>query len=213
MHPASLGFRVHSGWGALVAVSRGSGGWQVLERQRISVIDEKVPGSTQPYHFAREQPLARAKEHLARCAELSFRRARQALGEILQRVSREHRVLGAAVLLASGRPLPELEKILASHPLIHTAEGEFFRQAFARACQALHIPVTAIRERELAERAQCAFKKVATRLPEELAAAARPLGPPWGQDQKSAALAAALVLGGEGLPAGKNGGQNSLERL
>lgn len=195
MQPVCFGFRVHSGWGALVAVARDSGGWQVLERRRISVIDEKIVGHAQPYHFAREQSLPEAKKHLARCAAVSLRLAQEAIQEVVERLSREHRVTGAAVLLASGRPLPELDKVLASHPLIHTAEGEFFRQSFSEACEALDIPVTRVRERDLGERAQAVFKKSAATLPEELAAAAKYLGPPWSQDQKAAALAAAVVLG------------------
>lgn len=197
MQPVCLGFRVHSGWGALVAVARQSGGWQVLERRRISVVDGKIAGHAQPYHFAREQPLAEAKKHIARCAAASLSLAQAALQEVVEKLSREYCVKGAAVLLASGRPLPELERILASHPLIHTAEGEFFRKAFSEACAALGIPVTGIREKELAQRAQAVFKKSAAALPAELATAAKQLGPPWSQDQKAAALAAAVVLGGE----------------
>ena len=198
MQPACLGFRVHSGWSALVAVASTGGSWQVLERRRVSVVDGKIAGHTQPYHFAREQPLPEAKKHIARCAAASLRMAREAIEDVVGRLSREHRVAGAVVLLASGRPLPELDKILASHPLIHTAEGEFFRQAFSGACEALGIPVTGIRERELAERSQAVFKKSAATLPEELAAAAKYLGPPWSQDQKAAALAAAVALGEAG---------------
>lgn len=196
MQPVCLGFRVHSGWGALVAVARPSGSWQVLERRRISIVDGKIAGHAQPYHFARGQSLAEAKKYIARCAAASLRLAQEALSQVVEQLSRRHRVTGAAVLLASGRPLPELEKILASHPLIHTAEGEFFRQAFSEACEALDIPVTRIRERDLGEHAQAVFKKSAASLPEELAAAAKHLGPPWSQDQKAAALAAAVVLGG-----------------
>ena len=69
--------------------------------------------------------------------------------------------MGAAVLLASGRPLPALEKILAAHPLIHSAEGEFFRHAASKAFESQHIPVTAIRERDLDERAKAAFGNAA----------------------------------------------------
>ena len=181
-----------------MAVSYHRGAWQVLERRRISVVDGKIAGHAQPYHFAREQPPAQAKKHIVQCAAASLSLAQEGLREVVERLSREHRVKGAAVLLASGRPLPELERILASHPLIHTAEGEFFRNAFSEACEALGIPVTRIRERELAERAEAVFKESASALPKELTAAAKPLGPPWGQDQQAAALAAAVVLGERG---------------
>lgn len=178
-----------------MAVSYHSGAWQVLERRRISVVDGKIAGHAQPYHFAREQPLAEARKHIVQCAAASLSLAQEGLREVVEKLSREHRVKGAAVLLASCRPLPKLERILASHPLIHTAEGEFFRNAFSEACEALGIPVTRIRERELTQRTEAVFKKSAAAVPVELAAAAKHLGPPWSQDQKTAALAAAVVLG------------------
>jgi len=65
------------------------------------------------------------------------------------------------MLLASGRALPSLQKILASHALIHTAEGEFFRKIVSESCESCHIPVMGIRERELDKQADatkgCAF--------------------------------------------------------
>jgi hypothetical protein len=62
---------------------------------------------------------------------------------------RDYRVVGSAVLLASGRPLPAMAKILAAHPLIHTAEGEFFPTAIRNACARLKISVEAIRNGNL----------------------------------------------------------------
>ena len=101
---------------------------------------------------------------------------------------------GACILLSSGRPLPQLAGILASHALIHTAEGEFFRNSFREAFQALNIPVTGIRERDLPEQAQKKFGKAATKVQERIAAMGRSIGPPWTTDQKAAALAACIVL-------------------
>ena len=98
---------------------------------------------------------------------------------------------------ASGRTLPSLEKILASHPLIHTAEGEFFRHAVSQACEDLQIPVTAIRQRELEERAKSAFGS-ASRIQGTIASLGKTIGPPWTKDHKTAALAAALILASVG---------------
>jgi hypothetical protein len=78
--------------------------------------------------------------------------------------------------------------------LIHTAEGEFFRQAFRHAFESLEVPVTGIRERELDERAQQAFGKLAAQVRKNINGMGRILGPPWTQDEKTAAMAAAIVL-------------------
>jgi hypothetical protein len=109
----------------------------------------------------------------------------------------EYRLVGSALLLASGRPLPPLSKILASHSLIHAAEGEFFRDAFSKACEGLDLPVTGLRERNLDEYVQAAFGKAANRVSQQVSAGGRSLGSPWTQDQKMAALAALVVLANE----------------
>ena len=108
--------------------------------------------------------------------------------------AREFQIVGSAVLLASGRSLPSLEKILASHPLIHTAEGEFFRHTVSQACEDLQISVTAIRQRELDERAKATFGNATSRVQGSIASLGKTIGPPWTKDHKTAALAAALIL-------------------
>ena len=72
--------------------------------------------------------------------------------------SEGYRVTRAAVLLGSGKPLPELGKILAAHPLIHTAEGVFFREVLKSACDACGLAVVGI------ERARGALEKCAAAL-------------------------------------------------
>jgi len=103
-------------------------------------------------------------------------------------------VEACAIVLAAGRPLPDLAGILASHALIHTAEGEFFRQVIRKACETLAIAVTGIRERDLDARAASLFGKNKSRVDRKIAEQGRILGPPWTQDQKLATLAATLVL-------------------
>src|SRR6202042_3787964 len=103
----------------------------------------------------------------------------------------DYRIAGSAILLASGRPLPPLANILAAHPLLHTAEGEFFRNAVSKACERLKIPVTAIRERDLDAQAKKALGNVAAEVRQRILTLGRSLGPPWTKDHKTAALAAA----------------------
>jgi hypothetical protein len=107
---------------------------------------------------------------------------------------RQYRVVGSAVLLASGRALPPLAKILASHAVIHAAEGEFFREVFSKACADLDLSVTGVRERDLDERVKTTLGKVAARMRRQISTLGRSLGPPWTADQKTAALAALIVL-------------------
>ena len=195
MKTAALGIRMHSGWGVLVAMSGNAATLEVLDRRRIVTIDPEIHGSSQPYHHAANLGLPESERYLANCAAISERIAFTAIGELLKELdARGCRIARAAVLLASGRPLPPLAKILASHPLIHTAEGEFFRNAAGKACERLMIPVTPIRERELEQQAKTTFGNAASRVLRRISTLGVSLGPPWTKDHKTAALAAAMFL-------------------
>lgn len=195
MNRAAIGVRAHSGWGAVVAVTGDREAVRILDRRRIPVIDPATAGATQPYHFAKNLPPEEAQAHLERCAKMSHHLAATGLQELIESLRASgHRVIGCGVLLASGRPLPELAKILASHPLIHTAEGEFFRNSFVSACAKIGIPVQKFRERELFDCASAELRLSLARLKSNLTSLGRELGPPWTQDQKSATLAAWLWL-------------------
>ena len=195
MQRAAIGVRIHSGWGALVAVSNSAGTVEVIERRRVAVTTPGTPGANQPYHFAENLELPEAEEFLGNCFAASKRLAMAAVRDVIGELrGRQYRVVGSAVLLASGRPLPPLSKILASHALIHAAEGEFFREAFSKACESLGLSVTGFRERNLDECVQTTFGKAATRMCQQISTLGRSLGPPWTKDQKTAALAAFVLL-------------------
>jgi hypothetical protein len=195
MNSAAIGLRVHSGWGALVAMSGRHGAEEIIERRKVVIIDPKAPGVTQPYHYVEEMDLRAAERHLAKCAVDSRRLALEALREIAALLQdRGFTLVGSAILLSSARPLPDLDEVLGSHALIHTAEGEFFRHAFRQAFERLEIPVTGIRESELDDYAQKAFGRDTLKVHKKIDGMGRTLGPPWTKDEKTAALAAAIVL-------------------
>jgi hypothetical protein len=198
MKRAALGVRMHSGWGVLVAVSGDANSVEVADRRRIVTTDPRTPGANQPYHYAANLGLPESERFLANCAAISEGLALAAVEEVLRDMDgRDYRIVGSAVLLASGRRLPSLSKILASHPLIHTAEGEFFRNAVRSACERLNISVQAIRERELDERAKVAFGDAASRVQRRISSLGSSIGPPWTKDHKTAALAASMILARE----------------
>src|ERR1035441_7055975 len=125
----ALGFRAHSGWAAMVAVGGTMDAPQVLERRRIVIADPEMPGSKQPYHAAAELPFSKAEELVQNAIESSRALALEAMSATVKALqSQGHEVAGCGILLGSGNALPGLERILASHALIHTAEGEMFRE-------------------------------------------------------------------------------------
>src|SRR5580700_801459 len=194
MKNAAVGVRMHSGWGVLVCISGDLAAPAIVDRRRIVIIEPTVVGTKQPYHFAATLPLQEAERHLQNCSAISERLALKAIHEMLEAVSaRNYRVVGCAMLLASGRALPALSKILASHALIHTAEGEFFRKVVREACEHCRIPVVGIRERELDERANATFGRAVTRVRQHISGLGRTVGSPWTQDEKTAALAGLIA--------------------
>ena len=65
MKQAALGFRVHSGWAAVVAVSLEKSAPVVLERKRVHLINTFTYTFRQPYHTAKKMPLAEARQFIA----------------------------------------------------------------------------------------------------------------------------------------------------
>ena len=112
MKCAVLGVRMHSGWGALVAVCGAADRVEVIDRRRIVTADPVIPGAIQPYHHAASIGFPEAERYLADCAAVSERLALEVVGEVVRELEGLHyRIVGAAVLLASGRTLPSLSKI------------------------------------------------------------------------------------------------------
>lgn len=192
---AGLGFRVHSGWAAVVAVAGPAKSPSVVLRRTLILADPGLAGSKQPFHAAEGLALQKAEKLIQRCADSTQTLAEHALRSVLADLRETgYRPAGACILLSSGRPLGSLESILASHAMIHTAEGEFFREALRRACKKSGVPVSGIRERELLDHAAEKLRLPAGELQRHTAKMGESLGPPWRQDEKLAALAAWLVL-------------------
>jgi hypothetical protein len=189
---AALGFAPHSGWAALVAVSCPP------EGLRVVLAGPKTP--RQPYHAAEDLLLEDARELLGRCARDSETLAGRALDETIATLEREgYETVGCGLLLASGRKLPPLPEVLASHALIHTADGEHYRDALTRAAAKRDLPVTGVRQKEIWECASTALRIPSGELRARIDAAGKPLGPPWTADQKHAAALAWIAL----QPAGR----------
>ncbi|HEV8231186.1 MAG TPA: hypothetical protein VGQ75_02470 [Thermoanaerobaculia bacterium] len=198
---AALGFRPHSGWAALVAVAGTPRAPQILDRRRIDIADREIDGSLQPYHAAEERQLADARKYLERCERHSRRLAREALRDAIHDLQGNGvDAISCGLLLASGRPLPALTEILASHALIHAADGEHFREAIRAAASELGLPVVAVKEKEIWARASGEMRIPTAELQQLVSSMRKAFGPPWTQDQKLAALSAWLAIACESYP-------------
>lgn len=167
---------------------------KVIERRRLGVIREGVPGGKQPYHHAAQLGLPAAERYLSGYVSECNRVARGAVEKIVTDLQDRFLVVRAAILEASGRNLPPLPQVLAAHPLIHTAEGKLFRDVISCACESLNLAVLKIPERELEKFLTESLAAAAPKIINLIAAAGKSLGPPWNADYKSAALAACVAL-------------------
>ena len=181
----------------MVALAGPADSPQVIDRRRIEICDSSIRGSKQPYHTAEPMQFSQAEAFLQHCTLSTSRLATQALKTASDALlERGYKPVSFGITLSSGRVLPGLEAILKSHALIHTAEGEFYRAELIKAAKQCGLAVTSVKERELFEQASLSFRTPRDRLERRVADLGKPLGPPWSQDQKFAALAAWLALTG-----------------
>jgi hypothetical protein len=200
-HRVAIGFRPHSGWAALVAVAGTPLSPAVLDRRRVEMADPRIRGAAQPYHAAEGLTLERARELLERCSKTARRLACVAVSAAVKELRAQGaEVAGCGLLLGSGRPLTSLEKTLASHALIHTADGEHFRDALAYASESCGLTLLRVKERDLPALAAQQFGRPADELQRLVGGLGRSIGPPWRQDEKLAALIAWLALAESGAP-------------
>jgi hypothetical protein len=99
--------------------------------------------------------------------------------------------------------MPEwtVEEILAVHFRMHKAEGVLFRDALAEAAKACKQRLVPIPEHELHDHAARALGVTAGVLAKKISSLGTSVGPPWGKDQKDAAVAALVALAGLKDPA------------
>jgi hypothetical protein len=179
----AIGFRAHSGWATAVVVAGSPAGPVIVARRRIGTADPSITGSRQPFHAAERLPYEQAEALVLRCRASSTALAQTAVRALVG----THRITTAALLCGSGRPLPGLAAILKSHALIHTAEGELFRDVLIEAIRHCGLPLEKIKEKEAWSLATPALRNQIEKLKKQV-------GAPWTEDEKLATLAAWLAL-------------------
>ncbi|RSL16883.1 hypothetical protein EDE15_2410 [Edaphobacter aggregans] len=195
MKNAAVGFSAHSGWTALVAISLEEGSPLVLLRQRPHLVKTFTYEFRQPYHSAKKGPPSEAPSIISHVRADARRLAYQAIHSVQTRLQEQNYELNrCGLLLASGRPLPALPQILLSHALIHTADGELFREALIHASLRCGFEVFTAKESVLLETASHTLHLQPDELVRRLTDLGSGLGSPWTRDEKFAALVAWLSL-------------------
>jgi len=201
MKRVAFGFSVHTGWAALVAVQGPASldSPEILDRRRVEMLEGGRPEAPAfVYHAAAKLPLKTAEPLVQRAAALAKSSASDALESAMRELSQAGHTVVASGIVAAKRPmeLPSLEKILAAHTLIHSAEGELYRQAIIAASEGLKLSVTTVPAGDLYGRASKRFGHPVESIRRKLAEMGRQVGAPWTVDQKEGLLAALLALEG-----------------
>lgn len=207
---AGLGFRLHTGWAAVVAAAVRSNQIEILTRRRIELLpgDESVPRFV--YHQAAERGAKESAALVKRAVAGSRQTARAAVKDVLEWLRRMDIAVDRAGIPGGSTRVPaNLAQILGSHPLIHAAEGALFHSAVTQACASAGLEVVTMRERDVLARAAAAQGIGEAGFRKSLDDLRKTIGPPWTADEKIAAAAALLALSPAATAAPSDGSRGS----
>jgi hypothetical protein len=184
---AAIGFTVKSGWAAAVLVEQASGGIRVLDSRRVELSDPDVPEARQPYHegFA---TMRRSGPVLSRLLRSVRRFGQSSVESALNSARRQRQELaGAGVVVGS---------LIDPATIANVMEGQLFREVVTQAALAQGLTPVVWRDRDLMATAVTLLKHSDAVLRRRLSDCGESAPKPWRKEQKSAALAAWLILRG-----------------
>jgi hypothetical protein len=189
----AFGLKAHSGWAALVVLGEDGDELAVVDRRRIELVEEQW--AKQPYHAAEELERTEAHDLVNRGIHAAHRMAFSEMKAAVERErKRKNDIAGCAVLVGSPMPGWSTDQIFAVHFRMHKAEGALFQNALVRASQKCKLNTLPVLEKELMAQASSQLDTRPDLLVKKIAALGKPIGAPWGRDQKDAALVALMVL-------------------
>jgi hypothetical protein len=162
----ALGISPHTGWAACVVAGGSLRNPQILASEVVEILADPERFC---YHRAAEMKRDEAREWIARARTKAIANAKRVLTPLMART------VSACAIVAHAREAQwDLEEILGSHSRIHMAEGCFYRDVLRAACT---VPIYIVQPSSL-----------------DPSRVGRLAPPPWGRDQKLAALAAWTVV-------------------
>lgn len=189
---AALGLRVKSGRAIAVVVQGPADSPEVVRRDELLLADSATPMPWQPFHPVMDLPWKEALAAVRADAKQAEKAATQAVRKLQKAVRDLGLELRSAAIVAGS--ILDPGQIPNPHIRAHAAEGQFFREAAARAVEACGLPHRTFAQKTL-------YAVGAAKLgvsPEKLRSRLTALGArrvkPWGGDEKEAALAAWLAL-------------------
>jgi hypothetical protein len=162
---------------ALVVALTGPPDVRLLARTHVDLVGDGLPA--QAYHAAVGLPLPAAERLVRQWADEAVTSVEAGFAELTE----NGRVVAVGIA-AVVRPVPALDVVLRSHPLLHMAEGQLAREALAEAATRAGLPVHYLDPKGRHDPAAV----------ERTVALGRVAGPPWRKEHRMAALAALGAL-------------------
>lgn len=192
MDQAAVGFRVKSGWAAVVLLAGPAAEPKVLDRTAVRLADPEVAGSVHPFHAGLELPENEGPGEVARLVGIVEQFAGRSIGDLVTGYRRTgRRLVGAGIVVGSQA---DPVTIRNDHIRAHAEEGRLFRVVIEDAARRLGLPSSVTVEKQLLARASEVLGRPAARLKEDVRALGKTLGGRWRGEEKSATLAAWMLL-------------------
>jgi hypothetical protein len=185
------GFAIHTGWAATVLVGGDARHPLVVDRRRVTLCPAALP--RQVYHAAQDLPPAKAAL-LVREVHQAVETLTELVVDELAAAAEPHGKLVAVGVTGFPRDVPVLEKVLASHALLHLAEGELYRGAVCDAASERGLAVAPIHPKDGIRETALALGVSPEPFAQRLSELRGQLGAPWQADHRFATAAALAAL-------------------
>ena len=188
---AALGFRVKSGWAAVVLLTGPIGSPALRDNRVIDLSDPRFPETRQPYHAAMGQ-LEMDTTQINRRTDIVRRVTKHSVAKLLAHCRRKDYAITRASLVVGSQLDPAT--IANPHIRAHALEGQLFCSALEDALHAHGIRTAILLERDAYVRAAARLKKSSIDLCQTIRNFRRFAEGPWRADQKLAAVGAWVAL-------------------
>lgn len=186
MTAIGLGWRIHSWWAVVVAVSGTAAAPVVVHRDRVTLVDD--PSVQEAYHAAGGLPFDEAPAFIRSVQE----KAASVAASVITEFSSSLGAISTTGVVGGDRRLPELSRILVKHALLHAAERDLYEQAVIEGARRVGLPVTTLpATRKLFSHAS---QTLGVDLEPVLAALGKSIGSRWQKAHREATAAALVAL-------------------
>ena len=188
---ATLGFRVKSGWAAVVLLTGAIDSPRPRDNRMVDLSDPKVPETRQPYHATFGQLETDAKKTNRR-TDIVHAITKQSIADLLSHYRQKGYRIECAILVVGSQVDPAT--IANPHIRAHALEGRLFRVALEQALNEHGIRTEILLERNAYDKATTQLEKSSADLRRTIQNFGRDTNGPWRAEQKLAALAAWVAL-------------------